>query len=100
MNMLVAEKPAVAAEDDDDVTSDDEVMDPSFWDARRNMLPVRSRRCSHIINADEFARPAAAAMHRRRDVMLRTRHLNDCVSGKYATGSGNVSAIFICTTIL
>lgn len=40
--MLVAEKPVEAAAaadgDDDEVTSDDEVMAPSFWDASRNIL--------------------------------------------------------------
>lgn len=38
MNMLVAEKPA-AADEDDEVTSDDEVITPSFWDASRNISP-------------------------------------------------------------
>lgn len=38
MNMLVAEKPVAADAEDDDVTSDDEVMaEPSFCDASRNM---------------------------------------------------------------
>lgn len=40
-NTLVAEKPAVPDEDDDEVTSDDEVIAPSFWDASRNMSPDR-----------------------------------------------------------
>lgn len=43
--MLVAENPAEAAadaeDDDDEVTSDDEVMAPSFCDASRNMSPSR-----------------------------------------------------------
>lgn len=38
MNMLVAEKPD-AADEDDEVTSDDEVIAPSFWDASRNISP-------------------------------------------------------------